>query len=671
MLNNLDCANCAAKIERMLKEADTISSVSVDFMSKSCSFNAKDYDAALADIKAIVAKTEPDVVVSEVKIEDDFAKQEKKMIIRLVIGIVLFVLGYVVKGTLGSGFFLGAYVLLGYDVLYKAVRNVFKGNWFDENFLMALATVGALVLGDFAEGCAVMLFYQVGELFQQHAVHSSRSSITQLMDLRPDSARVLKNGEYVETDPNEINIGDIVQVQPGEKIPLDGVVVKGSSTLDTSSLTGESLPREIEEGDNVLSGCVNLNGLLEIRVTKLFGDSTAVKILELVENTSSRKAKSEQFITKFAKVYTPIVVICAVGLVVLLPLLFKVSFNDAIYRACTFLVISCPCALVISIPLSFFAGIGGLSKTGILIKGSTMVEQTAELTTIVMDKTGTLTRGKFGVVKVLGEQECLKLAALAEGHSSHPIALSIREACGEVDDKGVEELHEKAGFGIEMTYEGHQVLVGNHKLMEGVELPEINEVGTLVHVAMDGKYVGTIVVADQLKDDAKEAISSLKKMGMKTYMVSGDNEATAKVVADSLGIDKYHAECLPDEKVKVAEGYMGEGKMAFVGDGINDAPVLALADVGIAMGGLGSDAAIEAADVVIMDDALSKIALAIAHCRRTMSVVKQNIAIALIIKIGTLILGAFGIANMWMAVFADVGVAVICILNSMRMLKVR
>jgi len=577
--------------------------------------------------------------------------------------------------------YLVVYVLIGGDIVKRAVTNIFRGEVFDENFLMSVATIGAFFIGEYPEAVAVMLFYQVGEWFQSAAVDQSRKSIAKLMDIRPDSANLLVNGQIKAVAPDTIEIGQQILVKPGEKVPLDGQIIDGSSMVDTSALTGESVPRTVKVGDEILGGFINKNGALTINVTKKFGDSTVSKILDLVENASSKKAPAENFISKFARYYTPVVVVLAILLAVIPPFIFPdTSINEWVYRALTFLVISCPCALVISVPLSFFGGIGGASKLGVLIKGSNYLEILANTETIVFDKTGTLTKGNFVVQNitsvVLPEEELLRLTATAEQLSTHPIAISIKESYGKetVPATAIEEV---AGHGIKATIEGKTVLVGNAKLMKqfGIEAPEVKEAGTLIFVAIDNQFAGYLVIADQLKPDAISAIKELKAEGVKqTVMLTGDNQQVAEAIAKEVGVDKVYAELLPDGKVDRLEELLKasspKNKVAFVGDGMNDAPVLARADVGIAMGGLGSDAAIEAADVVIMNDEPSRIASAIKLSRKTLRIVKQNIIFAIAVKIIVLVLGALGLASMQAAVFADVGVTIIAVLNAMRCLRV-
>ncbi len=566
-------------------------------------------------------------------------------------------------------------------VLWRAVRNITRGQVFDENFLMALATVGAFATGEYPEGVAVMLFYQVGEWFQSYAVGRSRQSIASLMDIRPDYANIERDGKLHRVDPDSVAVGDVIVVKAGEKIPLDGVVLEGASAVDSAALTGESLPRDVQPGDDVISGCINKSGLLRVRVTKIFGESTVAKILDLVENSSSKKARAENFITRFARYYTPAVVIAAALLAVVPPLALGYAWNEWIHRALIFLVISCPCALVISVPLSFFGGIGGASKRGVLVKGSNYLEVLADAEIVVFDKTGTLTKGVFNVTAVhpdrVSEARLLELAALAESYSDHPISRSLREAYGkELESARVSDVEELSGRGVRAVIDGHTVCAGNDKLMEEVGVPwhPCHRIGTTVHVSLDGEYVGHIVISDELKPDAAEAIAELKRRGVrKTVMLTGDAKAVGESVAKELGIDEVHAQLLPGDKVDRVEALLKEksprGKLAFVGDGINDAPVLSRADIGIAMGAFGSDAAIEAADIVLMDDKPSKIAVAMSIAKKTLRIVHQNIVFALGVKALVLLLGAAGMANMWEAVFADVGVSFIAILNASRALK--
>ena len=618
-------------------------------------------------------------------------KKQKKVLIRIIIAAVLIIAFSFLplEGYIRFICYMMPYLVIGYDVLRKAIKGILNRQVFDENFLMAVATVGAIALGDYKEGVSVMLFYQIGELFQSYAVGKSRRNISELMDIRPDYANVEKDGELEQVDPDEVEVGTVIVVQPGEKVPIDGVIIEGSSTLNTSALTGESLPREVKAGDEVISGCINMTGLLKIQTTREFGESTVSKILELVENSSSRKSRSENFISKFARYYTPAVCYGALALAILPPIVrilalgLAPEWGDWIYRALTFLVISCPCALVISIPLSFFAGIGGASHEGVLVKGSNYLETMAQTKYVVFDKTGTMTQGVFEVSGVhhntIPEEQLLEYAALAECSSSHPISKSLQKAYGKpIDRNRVTDIEEISGHGVKAKVDGVEVAVGNAKLMKQMDLPysECHEVGTIVHVAVDGAYAGHILISDQLKPHAKQAIQDLKRAGItKTVMLTGDMKRVADQVAAELGIDEVHSELLPADKVaKVEELLAKKGekeKLAFVGDGINDAPVLSRADIGIAMGALGSDAAIEAADVVLMNDDPQKIAKAIKISRKCLRIVYENIYFALGIKAICLILGALGIANMWMAIFADVGVMVIAVLNAIRALFVK
>ncbi len=611
-------------------------------------------------------------------------KKQKKQLARIASAAVLFLLAATLplSPAMELAGFLVCYAVIGWDIVWKAVTNILHGQVFDENFLMTVATVGALCLNEYSEGVAVMLFYQVGEWFQSYAVNKSRRSISSLMDIRPDSANVLRGGSVEQVDPEEVQIGETILVRAGERVPLDGVIVEGTSSLDTSALTGESLPREVTAGEDVISGCINQSGTLQVRVSKIYGESTVAKILDLVENASSKKSKSEAFITRFARYYTPLVVIAAVILAVLPPLISGQSFAIWIERALTFLVISCPCALVISVPLSFFGGIGGASKCGVLIKGSNYLEALAKTETVVFDKTGTLTKGSFAVSDLypqgISEENLLELAAYAEKDSTHPISTSIRDFYGKtIDGRRIKNVKEIAGFGVQAELDGKVILAGNAKLMreQKIAFTPVNEPGTVVYVAEDGRYAGAILIEDEIKADAAAAIKDLKASGVKkTVMLTGDAAAVGKKVAAKLKLDAAYTELLPADKVDHMEQLLSEtsakGKLTFVGDGINDAPVLARADIGIAMGGLGSDAAIEAADVVIMTDEPSKIATAMRISRKTLRIVHQNIVFALGVKALVLALGAMGIATMWAAVFADVGVAVIAILNAIRALRV-
>lgn len=607
----------------------------------------------------------------------------KKLLWRLVISSIFFVSAIILNNSqLKLIMFAISYILAGSDVVKRAIYNIKDGEVFDENFLMSIASIGAFLIGEAPEGVAVMLFYQVGELFQSYAVGQSRRSISSLMDIRPDYANVLRNGEVVTISPEEVEIGEIIVIKAGERVPLDGVVVEGNSMLDTSALTGESIPREVIVGSELLSGCININGLLSAKVTKLYSESTVNKILELVENASSRKSKSEKFITRFARIYTPVVVVIAVILAIIPPLIIKdATFNDWIYRSLAFLVVSCPCALVISVPLSFFGGIGGASKNGILVKGSNYLEAMAKTEIIVFDKTGTLTKGVFKVQKIHSEkvqpEELLKLAVYAESYSNHPISASLKEAYKkDIDIQKISQVEEISGHGVSAVVENIKVLAGNDKLMEKFKIPYNRETpeGTIVHIAADGEYAGYIMIADQVKDDASEAVSVLKKHNIKDIvMLTGDSETAGINTAAELGIDRVYSELLPADKVEKVEELISQksekGTLMFVGDGINDAPVLARADVGVAMGALGSDAAIEAADVVIMTDELSKIASAIEISKNTLKIAYQNIIFAISVKVIILILSTFGLTSLWAAVFADVGVTFIAVLNAMRALR--
>ena len=623
--------------------------------------------------------------------------KQKKMLIRIIIASVLLIALALspVTGYLRLALFLIPYFIVGYDILLKAAKGFTNGRIFDENLLMTVATLGAIAIalydntGDYTEAVAVMLFYQIGEWFQGYAVGKSRKNISELMDIRPDYANIEKDGQLIKVDPDEVQIGDIIVVQPGEKVPLDGVVIEGESSLNTSALTGEGLPRSVSVDDEITSGCINLSGLLKIRTTKLFGDSTVSQILELVENASSRKSRSEAFITRFARVYTPIVFFSALALAVIPPLVrllgmgLDAQWDDWIYRSLVFLVISCPCALVISIPLSFFAGIGGASNQGILVKGSNFLENLSETKVLVFDKTGTLTEGVFEVVAIhhnkLEEKKLLELAALAESASSHPISKSLQKAYGlPLNRDRVKDIHEISGQGVVAKIDDMEVAAGNEKLMKSLNVEAIacHSVGTIVHIAINGEYHGHIVISDRIKAHAKETIRAVKKAGIqKTVMLSGDSRKVAEHVAKELGIDEVRSELMPADKVRIVEELLEQnksrGKLAFVGDGINDAPVLSRADIGIAMGAMGSDAAIEAADVVLMDDDPLKIAKGIKISRKCLAIVKENIWFAIGIKVACLILGAFGIANMWMAIFADVGVMILAILNAIRALFVK
>jgi len=718
ILEGLGCANCAAKMERGIQKLSGVNSAVVDFVSKKLIVefsNDEDKKETYNEIEKIVKRIEAEVRlipsnVNTFKHEEkghnhshshnhshehghihdhSHAHEEegnnKNKIIRFSIGVVIFAiavifkLDYVVEFVL---FFI-SYLLIGGEVLLIAIKNILRGEVFDENFLMALATVGAFSVGDFPEGVGVMLFYQIGEFFQDVAVNKSRKSISALMDIRPDYANKKIKDEIVKVDPEEVHIGDIIIVKPGEKVPLDGVIIEGKSLVDTAALTGESVPREVKIGDEILAGCINKNGLLTIEVQKEFGQSTLAKILDLVQNASSKKAPTEKFVTKFARYYTPTVVISATILAILPPLLVPgATFSEWIYKALVFLVVSCPCALIISIPLGFFGGIGGASKNGILVKGGNYLEALNSVEVVVFDKTGTLTKGVFKVTEIhaeseISKEELLEYAADAESYSNHPIATSILKAYGkDVIKEDISDFEEIAGKGIRAKIKGKYVLAGNSKLMESenISYSKAEDIGTVIHVAIEKKYAGSITISDEIKEDSTRAIDSLKSMGVKKIvMLTGDNKDIASKIGKILGVDEVYSELLPHEKVEKLESIFKEkspkGKVVFVGDGINDAPVLARADVGIAMGGVGSDAAIEAADIVIMTDEPSKIAEAIKIAKRTKSIVMQNIIFALSVKIAILILAVFGISTMWEAVFGDVGVALIAVLNSMRAMK--
>lgn len=613
-------------------------------------------------------------------------KKMKKNLTKIIISSVLLFTTLLFKIDIkyfNEVLFVISYIVIGYDIVLKAIRNISRGKVFDENFLMTVATIGAICIGNLAEAVSVMLFYQVGELFQSYAVDKSRKSISDLMDIRPDYANVIRNDKHEKVDPSDVNIEEIILIKPGEKVPLDGIVVEGSSSLNTLALTGEAVPRNVKVGDEILSGCINNSGILKVKVTKEFGESTVSKILDLVENASSRKSSSENFISKFAKYYTPIVVIIALFLAVIPPLILKDSFNTWIYRALSFLVVSCPCALVVSIPLSFFGGIGASSRIGVLVKGSNYLEALSKTEIIVCDKTGTLTEGEFKVQNInaigISDEELLKYASYAENFSNHPISISIKnEYSKKIDAKKVTETKEIPGKGVYAKVENKDVLVGNEKLLNQYKIKHevVNELGTIIYVAIDNEFKGTITISDKIKEDSYKAIKLFRENNVKKIvMLTGDKDSISRKVSNELNLDEYHSELLPQDKVKIVEELMKEksesGKLLFVGDGINDAPVLALSDIGVSMGGLGSDAAIEASDVVIMTDEPSKIAESISISRKTMRIVKQNIIFAITVKISVLLLSALGIATMWSAVFADVGVSVIAILNAFRILKVR
>lgn len=690
-VKNLDCANCANKIEAYVRKMDNIKDASMNFSQGVLFVELQDASRSEDTIKAIMAvipTLEDGVTVEREKSTEEekpsrmFSFQENA---RLYLGILLFAAAVVLEAQSWSVWlFLAAYVMAGGKVVYIALRNILKGEVFDENFLMSVATIGALAIGSYEEAVAVMIFYEIGEMFQSYAVNRSRKSISSLMNIRADYANLWKDGKEVRVSPEAVGLHDLIVIKPGERVPLDGVIVEGTSSLDTSALTGESLPRDVGVQDEVLAGVVNLSGVLKVEVSKAYGESTVSRILELVENASSKKAPMEKFITRFAKVYTPTVVFLAIALVVL-PMLFipDAVFADWLYRALTFLVVSCPCALVISVPLGMFAGIGAASKSGILIKGGNYLEALKDIDTVVFDKTGTLTKGVFTVTQIhaiqRSEDELLEMAAYAENYSTHPIALSIRKAYAKtIDAERLSRYEEVAGNGIHVQLDQHELLVGNYKLMQanGITYEEHDALGTIVHIAVDGTYEGYIVIDDEIKETSKEAIASLKSSGVKKcVMLSGDRYKVGEHVASVLGLDEVHMQLLPADKVEKVEELLQQesehGKLAFVGDGINDAPVLARADIGVAMGGIGSDAAIEAADVVLMKDDPSALSTAIRIAGKTMQILWQNIVFSLGIKVVILILTAFGMANMWMGVFADVGVTLIAILNSMRALKIR
>ena len=679
-ITNIDCADCANELAEACLKIDGVKDCEADFMNQilivKCS--PKDKSRIASEMKEIIAKAEPDVAFSEYKKEEKIVVEEKEdhtMVIRLLVGAVLFVASMFLQGPFQIVFALMAYLVLGYDVLLKAVRGIGRGQLFDEHFLMAIATLAAIYQQEWKEAAGVMLFYQIGEYFQELAVRKSRKSIGELMDIRPDYAMVERNGVYEKVSPDEVAIDELIRVKPGERIPLDGIIENGSSSLDTSSLTGESKLRDVDAGDEVISGSVNETGVLVIRVTKEYGESTVSKILDLVENNDTNKAEHEKFITKFSKYYTPIVVFLAVAVALFVGIVLG-DFNEGIRRACTFLVISCPCALVISIPLSFFAGIGGLSSRGILVKGANVIDDLAKVKQVIMDKTGTLTSGKFAVEEILSskdENQLIEDAAYAESFSNHPIAIGVKEKYGTtICDEKVDNVREIAGRGVSVFVDGKEILAGNYKLMQenGIHCHEETSTGTLVYVSKDGVYEGCLVLRDQLKQDAKEAINTLHKEDRKCIIVSGDNQEITTSIGEQLGVDKAIGGCMPEDKVNIVKQYMQDGMTAFVGDGVNDAPVITLANVGVAMGALGSDAAIEAADVVLMDDSVSKISLAISASKRILTIANENIYGAIAIKVLTLIFGAVGIANMWWAIFADTGVAMLCVLNALRLLHI-
>ncbi|GAB6189620.1 heavy metal translocating P-type ATPase [Marinitoga arctica] len=693
ILEGLDCASCAAKIEENVKKLNDVEGVTVNFITKTLTVKVND-ENKIKEIENLVKKIEPEVEIYEKENKNDHNHEhshehghnhgesfnKKFEIIRLFSALAVFITALLLKDPfyLKVILYVVAYLISGGKVLKRSFKNILRGNVFDENFLMSIATLGAFAIGEYPEAVGVMVFFEIGELLQDLAVDNSKRSIKALLDIRPDYANLLKNGKEVRVSPEDVKKGDLIVVKPGERIPLDGVIIKGNSMADTSALTGESLPKSIKENDEVMSGFINLNGLITIRVEKEYAESTISKILDMVENAAAKKAKTEKLITKFAKYYTPVVVFLAIALATIPPLLTGAPFNEWIYRALIFLVISCPCGLVVSIPLGYFAGVGGLSKRGVLVKGGNYLEVLKNLNTIIFDKTGTLTEGVFEVVEIktyngVSEDEILEIAAYAEEHSNHPIADSIKKKYGKKFEKSfIEDYEEISGHGIKARIKGKDVLVGNKKLMDkfNINIPEINFNGTIVFVSVNGMFVGYIGISDKIKPGVKEVIKELKKLGVKkTVMLTGDNEKVAEDVAKKIGLDEYFAELLPGDKVKFFEKYNDGISTAFVGDGINDAPVLTRADVGIAMGGLGSDAAIEAADVVIMDDDVSKLIDSIKVSRKTMKITWQNIILVLGIKILFLVLGALGLTDMWGAVFADVGVTLIAIFNSLRILK--
>jgi len=708
LLEGLNCSHCAGKIEKEINDIEGVKAT-LNFVTKVLTIEyTGDNEDIIKLAEGIVQRHEPDVKVSKYR-DDDFAKRKSASSFQIkgfigprqilfLMGAAVYVAAMVlpVSGTVEKMMFIAGYLLLGGEIIFRALTNIFRGKVFDENFLMSIATIGAIVIGEYAEGTAVMLFYQIGEFFQDIALERSRKSISELVDIRPDYANLLVNGSITRVSPDKVQIGDIIVVKPGERIPLDGTVEEGNSSLDMSSLTGESIPKAVRAGHEVYSGSVNMDGLLKIKVTKLFHESTAAKILDLVQNSSARKSPTEKFITRFAGWYTPAVVITAICIALFPPLIavtagksingasdFGSLFSDWFYRALIFLVVSCPCALVISIPLGFFGGIGLASKNGILVKGGNYLEALTSLETVVFDKTGTLTKGEFEVTSVMpadgmDKEKLLKIASAAERYSNHPIAKAIVAACPQSDeDIPVEEHREIPGFGIVARYDGQELIIGNKNLMdsEKITVNATYTAGSVVYVAIDGKFAGAIVVADTEKPDSKETIEKLRKKGIKTAMLTGDIKANADEMAGKMGIDEVYSELLPQHKVEILEKLVAvknkKRKVAYVGDGMNDAPVLARADIGIAMGGLGTDAAIEAADIVIMNDEPGKLLTAISIAHETKKVVYQNIFIAFAVKLIVLVLGAGGMATMWEAVFADVGVALIAVINAMRLINIR
>lgn len=703
-LVGLECANCASKIEKKLNSLEDVKEANLNFSMGTLMVELVDYkdiEEVKEEITDVVHSFEPKVKVEpysnlnksmctsdscNCNSHDHGHEHEESNKLTLIVGTVAFIAGLVLKDKdlWGLALFIISYILIGGSVVISALKNIIKGRVFDENFLMTVATIGAFAIGEYPEAVAVMLFYQIGELFQGYAVNKSRKSISSLMNIRADYANLLVNNIEKKVSPEEVYINDIIVIKPGERVPLDGILVDGSTTVDTSALTGESVPRNIKVNEEILSGCINLSGVIKVKVTKVFGQSTVSRILELVENANSKKAPTEKFITKFSRVYTPIVVLLAVVVAIVPPLVIDgANFSEWIYRALVFLVVSCPCALVVSVPLAIFAGIGAASKKGVLIKGGNYLEALKDVDTIVFDKTGTLTEGIFAVTKVknidISKDELLKLAAYSESFSNHPIAKSIIESYGkDIDKTLIKDYKEISGHGISVKVENKNILLGNYKLMKNnkISFIEANDIGTIIHLAIDNKYCGYIVISDKVKEGAKNTISSLKSIGIKqTVMLTGDNKKVADAIADDLGLDKVYSELLPQDKVneieKIYEGRSIKEKVAFVGDGINDAPVLARVDVGIAMGGIGSDAAIEAADVVLMKDNPESIIDSVRIAKRTNKILWQNIIFSLGIKILVLILGAFGMANIWEGVFADVGVTLIAVINSMRALKIK
>ena len=680
-IKNIDCADCANEIAEKAMEIEGVEHAEADFMHAilRVQFATSEYTRIENALREMIARLEPDVEFSryfaEQKSETEKDYSTQIMMARLVLGAILFGLSFVLSGIASNISTLVAYIILGYDVIYKAFNNLRRGNILDEHFLMTIATFAALYLSDWKEATGVMLFYQIGEFFQDLAVDHSRKSIASLMDIRPDYASVQSGTEFIKVDPTEVQIGEIIQVKPGERIPLDGIVVSGSSSLDTASLTGESNLRDVDVDDEVISGVVNTSGVLLIRTTKEFAQSTVSRILSIIEENNETKSKQEKFITKFSHYYTPIVVALAVIVAIVVSLVTG-DMNEGIYRACTFLVISCPCALVISIPLSFFTGIGGLSMHGIMLKGANYVEKIAEIRTIVFDKTGTLTTGQFEVSQLLDsldDTKLMKLAAYAESYSNHPIAKAIQYTYqNEVDQTKISDMQEIAGRGISITLENHQVLVGNYKMMveNGVDCKQYKEPGTYVYVAEDRRFLGCILLKDTIKKDAASAINHLKR-NHACMMVSGDAEEICQEVGKELGINSIYGGCLPEDKITCVNTVKQNGVVAFVGDGVNDVPVMRTADIGFAMGSLGSDAAIEAADVIITDDNLNKIDTTIQQAKRIIRIANQNIFFAIAIKVLALVLGALGIANMWMAIFADTGVAILCVINAVRLLRIK